>query len=29
MAILSYLATTHFDFGAIKVLPKELPRLGL
>lgn len=29
MAILSYLTTTHFDFGAIKVLPKELSRLGL
>jgi 4-hydroxybutyrate dehydrogenase len=29
MAILSYLTTTHFDFGAVKVLPRELLRLGL
>jgi len=29
MAILSYLTTTHFDFGAVKVLPKELLQLGL
>ncbi len=29
MAILNYLTTTHFDFGAIRVLPKELERLGM
>jgi alcohol dehydrogenase class IV len=29
MAILSYLTTTHFDFGAVRVLPKELERLGV
>ena len=29
MAILSYLTTTHFDFGAIRILPKELERLGI
>lgn len=29
MAILTYLTTTHFDFGAIGVLPKELQRLGI
>ncbi len=29
MAILTYLTTTHFDFGAIKVLGKELARLGV
>lgn len=29
MAILSYLTTTHFDFGAVKLLPKELGRLGV
>lgn len=29
MAILTYLTTTHFDFGAIAVLPKELDRLGV
>jgi 4-hydroxybutyrate dehydrogenase len=29
MAILTYLTTTHFDFGAIKVLDKELARLGV
>lgn len=29
MAILSYLTTTHFDFGAIRILPKELERLGM
>jgi len=29
MAILSYLTTTHFDFGAIRMLPKELERLGM
>lgn len=29
MAILSYLTTTHFDFGAIRILPKELERLGV
>lgn len=28
MAILNYLTTTHFDFGAIKVLALELARLG-
>lgn len=27
MAILSYLTTTHFDFGACALLPKELARL--
>ncbi|MBM3645769.1 MAG: iron-containing alcohol dehydrogenase [Alphaproteobacteria bacterium] len=29
MAILSYLTTTHFDFGAVRLLPKELERLGI
>lgn len=29
MAILNYLTTTHFDFGAIRMLPKELERLGI
>lgn len=29
MAILSYLTTTHFDFGAVRQLPKELKRLGV
>lgn len=29
MAILSYLTTTHFDFGALRILPKELERLGM
>ncbi len=29
MAILTYLTTTHFDFGAIRQLPAELKRLGL
>ena len=29
MAILSYLTTTHFDFDAIRLLPKELERLGM
>ena len=29
MAILSYLTTTHFDFGAIRILPKELESLGM
>ncbi|MBS0224126.1 MAG: iron-containing alcohol dehydrogenase [Proteobacteria bacterium] len=29
MTILSYLTTTHFDFGVVKVLPKELLQLGL
>lgn len=29
MAILNYLTTTHFDFGAVRVLPKELERLGI
>lgn len=29
MAILTYLTTTHFDFGAIRMLPKELERLGI
>ncbi|MBW6496192.1 MAG: iron-containing alcohol dehydrogenase [Burkholderiaceae bacterium] len=29
MTILTYLTTTHFDFGAIKVLDRELARLGL
>lgn len=29
MAILSYLTTTHFDFGAVRLLPKELERLGV
>jgi alcohol dehydrogenase class IV len=29
MAILTYLTTTHFDFGVIGVLPKELQRLGI
>ena len=24
MAVLSYLTTTHFDFGAVRLLPKEL-----
>ena len=29
MAVLQYLTTTHFDFGAIKVLAAELARLGV
>ncbi|MBM3620104.1 MAG: iron-containing alcohol dehydrogenase [Alphaproteobacteria bacterium] len=29
MAILSYLTTTHFDFGAIALLTKELERLSI
>ncbi|WP_428671389.1 iron-containing alcohol dehydrogenase [Reyranella sp.] len=29
MAILSYLTTTHFDFGAVRLLPKELEKLGV
>lgn len=29
MAILTYLTTTHFDFGAIRQLPAELKRHGL
>lgn len=29
MAILNYLTTTHFDFGAVRLLPKEIERLGL
>ncbi|MFN0183961.1 MAG: iron-containing alcohol dehydrogenase [Aquabacterium sp.] len=29
MPILSYLTTTHFDFGAIKMLAPELARLGV
>jgi alcohol dehydrogenase class IV len=29
MPILTYLTTTHFDFGAIKVLGPELKRLGV
>jgi 4-hydroxybutyrate dehydrogenase len=29
MPILTYLTTTHFDFGAIKVLGRELKRLGV
>jgi alcohol dehydrogenase class IV len=29
MAVLSYLTTTHFDFGAVRLLPKELERLGV
>ena len=29
MATLSYLTTTHFDFGAISLIAKELKRLGV
>lgn len=29
MAILTYLTTTHFDFGAVKLLSAELKRLGI
>ena len=29
MPILSYLTTTHFDHGAIKMLAPELKRLGV
>ncbi|MCW5733399.1 MAG: iron-containing alcohol dehydrogenase [Enhydrobacter sp.] len=29
MAVLSYLTTTHFDFGAVRLLSKELDRLGV
>ncbi len=29
MAVLSYLTTTQFDFGAVRLLPKELERLGM
>lgn len=29
MATLSYLTTTHFDFGALSLLPRELKRLGV
>jgi len=29
MTILSYLTTTHFDFGAVRLLPKELRRQGI
>ena len=29
MALLNYLTTNHFDFGAITRLPKEMTRLGL
>lgn len=29
MAILTYLTTTHFDFGAIQQLPNELQRAGI
>ena len=29
MALLNYLTTNHFDFGAIARLPKEMARLGL
>jgi 4-hydroxybutyrate dehydrogenase len=29
MALLSYLTTTHFDHGAIKMLAPELKRLGV
>lgn len=29
MAILNYLTTAHFDFGAIRIVPKELERLGM
>jgi 4-hydroxybutyrate dehydrogenase len=29
MPVLTYLTTTHFDFGAIKVLPNELRRHGV
>ena len=28
MPVLQYLTTTHFDFGAVKVLASELARLG-
>ncbi len=29
MALLTYLTTTHFDFGAVKLLPAEMKRLGI
>ena len=29
MAVLNYLTTNHFDFGAIAKLPKEMARLGI
>ena len=29
MPVLTYLTTTHFDVGAIKVLPNEFRRLGI
>ncbi|MFM8532999.1 MAG: iron-containing alcohol dehydrogenase, partial [Acidimicrobiia bacterium] len=29
MAVLSYLTTTHFDFGAVHLLAKELERMGV
>ena len=29
MAVLTYLTTTQFDFGAVKLLPAELKRLGI
>ena len=29
MAVLTYLTTTHFDFGAVKLLSAELKRLGI
>ena len=29
MPILTYLTTTHFDFGAIKMLAPEMKRLGI
>ena len=29
MATLTYLTTTHFDFGAIQKLPAELGRAGI
>ena len=29
MALLTYLTTTHFDHGAIKMLAPELKRLGV
>lgn len=29
MALLTYLTTTHFDFGALKMLPSEAQRLGI
>ena len=29
MATLTYLTTTHFDFGALELLPKELKKAGV